>query len=175
MHLGSLTSDEATRPEVVDLAAVIERLLPLLQSAAGVSHTVEIVRSGHAGYVLMDVSQLERVVMNLVVNARDAKPQGGEILIEVDAVEVADGESPPGSYARVVVHDTGRGMDAATRARIFDPYFTTKAPGEGSGLGLAVVHRAVDRMGGFVHVESTTGEGSTFRVYLPRVAAPHRM
>ena len=174
VHLGSMTCDEAARPEVVDLSLAVERLLPLLRTAVGESLSVELEPAGHAGYVLMDVSQLERMVLNLVINARDAMPQDARISITVDAVEVADGEYPPGSYARIVVHDTGHGMDAATRARIFEPYFTTKAAGEGNGLGLSVVHRIVDRVGGFVHVESAPGKGSTFRVYLPRVAAPTR-
>lgn len=174
VHLGSMTCDEAARPEVVDLSAAIDNLLPLLRATLGSAHTIDLEPAGHAGYVLMDVSQLERVVLNLVINARDAMPQGGRISITVDAVEVADGEYPPGNYARIVVRDSGRGMDSATRARIFEPYFTTKAAGEGNGLGLSVVHRIVDRVGGFVHVESAVGKGTTFRVYLPRVAAPTR-
>jgi len=174
MHLGSMVCDEAARPEVVDLSVAVEGLLPLLRTAVGNRCQVELEPAGHAGYVLMDVSQLERVVMNLVINARDAMEEPGHISLRVDAVEVADGEYPPGSYARITVSDTGRGMDAATRARIFEPYFTTKAAGEGNGLGLSVVHRIVDRVGGFVHVESVPGTGSIFRVYLPRVAPPTR-
>jgi two-component system cell cycle sensor histidine kinase/response regulator CckA len=173
-HLGSMTCDEAVRPEVVDLAVAVECLLPLLRTAVADRCELVLELAEHAGYVLMDRSQLERAVMNLVVNARDAMDDAGRISLSVDAVEVADGESPPGSYARITVGDTGRGMDAATRARIFEPYFTTKATGEGNGLGLSVVHRIVDRVGGFVHVESVPGKGSTFRVYLPRVAAPTR-
>jgi len=174
IHLGSMTCDEAARPEVVDLSSTIDHLMPLLRTAAGELHEVELVPGGHAGYVLIDASQLERMVMNLVLNARDSMPEGGSVSIAVEPIEVADGEYPPGSYARIAVSDTGQGMDAATRARIFEPYFTTKAPGAGNGLGLAVVHRIVDRVGGFVHVESAIGKGSTFRVYLPRVAAPTR-
>jgi len=146
----------------------------LLRTAVGELHQIELEPGSHAGYVLMDASQLERMVMNLVLNARDSMPEGGKVSIAVEAIEVADGEYPPGSYARIAVIDTGHGMDAATRARIFEPYFTTKTPGAGTGLGLAVVHRIVDRVGGFIHVESAVGKGSTLRVYLPRVAAPTR-
>lgn len=172
VHLGSMTCDEAARPEVVDLTSTIEHLIPLLRTAVGELHEIELEPGSHAGYVLMDASQLERVVLNLVLNARDAMPGGGRVSIAVEPIDVADGEYPPGSYAQVAVADAGHGMDAATRAHIFEPYFTTKSPGSGTGLGLAVVHRIVDRVGGFIHVESAVGQGSTFRVYLPRVAAP---
>jgi two-component system cell cycle sensor histidine kinase/response regulator CckA len=171
-YLGTLDVGEATHPQVLALTAFVEKLRPMLDTALGSDHALEIECSGDPGFVLIDKSQLERVILNLVVNARDAMRPGGEVHLVIDSTEVPDGEDPPGSYARVAVRDTGAGMDTATRAKIFDPYFTTKERERSSGLGLAVVHRAVDRAGGFVHVESEIGRGSTFRVYLPRVAAP---
>jgi two-component system cell cycle sensor histidine kinase/response regulator CckA len=171
-HLGSLTLEEAARPQVIELGPFVKHLEPMLQGALGDEHDLELEQIGDPGFILMDASQLERALLNLVVNARDAMPGGGTVSFTIDGTEVADGEDPPGSYARITVRDTGSGMDSATRAKIFDPYFTTKEAGHGSGLGLAVVHRVVDRVGGFVHVESAIGRGSTFRMYLPRVAAP---
>lgn len=171
-YLGTLDVGEATRPEVIELTGFVSALHPMLTTALGADHDLEIECSGDPGFVLMDKSQLERVILNLVVNARDAMRPGGTVTLVVDSTEVPDGEDPPGSYARLAIRDTGAGMDGTTRAKIFEPYFTTKERGRSSGLGLAVVHRAVDRVGGFVHVESEIGRGSTFRIYLPRVAAP---
>lgn len=171
-QLGALAIEESARPQVIDLGEFVEKLRPLLESALGKEHRLEVEHAGNPGFILMDASQLERALLNLVVNARDAMPAGGTVSFTIDGTEVADGEDPPGSYARITVRDTGHGMDPSTRARIFEPYFTTKDSTQGSGLGLAVVHRAVDRVGGFIHVESEIGRGSTFRMYIPRVAAP---
>jgi len=127
--------------------------------------------------VLMDRSQIEQVIVNLVVNARDAMPSGGVLSISSSAVEVADGEAAeglpdgmdPGWYGRLAVSDTGIGMDAETRGRIFEPFFTTKEVGKGTGLGLSIVYGIVARHGGFLRVSSEKGRGTTFEVFLPMI------
>jgi signal transduction histidine kinase len=121
--------------------------------------------------VLVDRSNLERVLLNLVLNARDAMPRGGEIGIDVREEKIANGRHDPGVYVLLEVSDTGCGMDAATRDRLFEPFFTTKPSGKGSGIGLAVVYRVVERCGGFLQVDSEPGRGTRMRVFLPRVAA----
>ena len=122
--------------------------------------------------------------MNLVLNARDAMPGGGRIAIETGNVELAVGAvsgpsfsslsslsspSPTGGFAMIAVSDTGEGMDAATQARVFEPYFTTKEPGKGTGLGLSTVHGIVSQSGGVIRVQSEVGKGTTFQVFLPRL------
>ena len=128
------------------------------------------------GWIRVDPTQLEQVIVNLAVNARDAMPAGGTVRIEVHDMKPADPSRPdpdlsPGSLVRISVSDTGSGMDEATRDRIFDPFFTTKGPGKGTGLGLSTVFGIVAQSGGQIQVDTAPGEGTTFHVDLPRVAS----
>jgi len=153
---------------VVDVAEVVASLAPMLRKALGTRHELALRSAPAMGRVWIDRGQLERVVLNLVLNARDAMAGGGSIGLAV-------GEEPiDGGPLHVVIEvsDTGVGMDPATRARLFEPFFTTKRRGEGTGIGMAVVYQIVERAGGFVHVETAPGRGTRIRVVLPRVAAP---
>ncbi len=161
-------------PRVVTLDALLEDMAPLLRRLIGEDIELRLVTRG-AGNVKADPSQLEQVVMNLVVNARDAMPRGGRLLIESVPIDLADPASsgwpnlPPGPYAIVTISDTGVGMDDSTRSRLFEPFFTTKAQGHGTGLGLSTVYGIVQQSGGAVSVDSTPGSGTTFHIVLPTV------
>src|SRR5262245_6053852 len=156
---------------VVRPAEVITSQLVVLQAATGERHPVNLDVRSAAGRVLIDPNQLERVVLNLVVNACDAMPAGGSIGVVVDAVVERDEDGKLGQYVLIAVSDCGTGIPPAVLARIFDPFFTTKPRGQGTGVGLAVVCQVVSYAGGFVRVETAVDRGSTFRVYLPQVSS----
>jgi two-component system, cell cycle sensor histidine kinase and response regulator CckA len=156
---------------VVRPAEVLTAQLEVLQAAAGERHPVTLEVRSAAGRVLIDPNQLERVVLNLVVNACDAMPDGGPIGVVVDEVVERDEAGKPGQCVLIAVSDCGTGVQPAALARIFDPFFTTKPRGQGTGMGLAVVYQVVSYAGGFVRVETAVGQGSTFRVYFPRVSS----
>ena len=167
-------------PEVLDPGRVIAGLETMLRRLLG-EHIAVAIDSGSAGgSVRADPGQLEQVIVNLAVNARDAMPDGGRLRIATGEVELdrerlerdfADREidARPGNYVELAVSDSGCGMDAETRARIFEPFFTTKDAAKGSGLGLATVYGIVAQSGGLIAIDSRPGGGSCFRVYLPRV------
>jgi two-component system cell cycle sensor histidine kinase/response regulator CckA len=166
---------QVLQPRVIDLFEVASSMTAMLGRLLG--ETVELVlqdRQG-AGHVLADRGQIEQVLMNLAMNARDAMPDGGRLEIAVANAEDADasatGGAPGSSYVVLSVRDTGVGMDAATTSRIFEPFFTTKEPGKGTGLGLSTVFGIVQQSGGHVSVVSTPERGTTFRVFLPRTEA----
>ena len=158
----------------VDLNRVVQTIEPVLRRSLSENHELSLRLRLRAAMVRADPRQLEQVLLNLTLNARDAMPDGGRLTIETGNVELAaedvtvdsDGLAP-GAYAIVVVKDTGRGMDRATLQRAFEPFFTTKAVGQGTGLGLSVVHGIVNQSGGTVRVESELGKGTTFTLYLP--------
>ena len=135
-------------------------------------------RRDAAPRVWVDPGQLEQVVINLALNARDAMPAGGTLTITTAEIELPSGIAaadgaviPAGRYATLVVRDTGTGMDAATQARIFEPFFTTKPVGQGTGLGLAAAHGIVTQNDGYITVASAPGQGATFTLYLPVLPA----
>jgi two-component system, cell cycle sensor histidine kinase and response regulator CckA len=167
---------QVLQPRVVDLNAILGDLGKMLPRLIGENIEYEFLPERKLGLIKADPGQIEQVILNLTVNARDAMPDGGKIVVRTENVEVDEAEArrrPPmsaGKYARLSVTDTGQGMDAKTKARIFEPFFTTKEIGKGTGLGLATVYGVVKQSGGFIWVESALGKGTTFEIYLPTVA-----
>jgi two-component system cell cycle sensor histidine kinase/response regulator CckA len=165
---------QVLQPRVLSLNATVIELDAMLHRLLGADVVYETELDPGLWYVLADPGQLEQVLVNLVVNARDAMPDGGRLTIvtanrQLDATDDARGNGVrPGGYVTLSVRDTGTGMDVPTQARIFDPFFTTKEAGKGTGLGLSTVYGIVEQSGGHIAVESAPGQGATFTIFLPR-------
>src|SRR5207245_6323542 len=168
---------QPTRANRVTLGAVCGGLETMLRRLIGPEIEFELVRQAEPTTVMADPAQMEQVVLNLVINARDAMPEGGRLTVRVDEIDIDETaaialvEGRAGRYARLSVSDTGTGIDEQTRARLFEPFFTTKEQGKGTGLGLSIVYGIVKQSAGYISVASEAGHGATFCIYLPIVTA----
>ena len=169
---------QPTRAKLFTLGDVVGGLETMLRRLIGPEIEFELVRQAEPTTVMADPAQMEQVVLNLVINARDAMPKGGRLTVRVDEIDIDETaaialvEGRAGRYARLSVSDTGTGIDEQTRARLFEPFFTTKEHGKGTGLGLSIVYGIVKQSAGYVSVVSEPGRGATFIIYLPAKMAP---
>lgn len=178
-RLLAFSRKQVRQPRIINLNDLVGSMQKLLRPLIGEHLALRVSMHPAPGFVHADPGQLEQVIMNLAVNARDAMPEGGTLAIETanivldSALMQPYGRIPSGAYAVLAVRDTGSGMSAEVQAHLFEPFFTTKGPGKGTGLGLATVYGIVQQSNGFLAVLSEPGKGSMFQVYLPRVdAAP---
>ncbi len=173
-HLVAFSRKQTLRPQVLDLGEVLSDLTMVLRRLIGEKVTLDVVHGRELWPVKADISQFEQVIVNLAVNARDAMPGGGKLQIRTNNVTAKDCEPfhakgmPAADYVLVEVTDTGTGIPAKIVAKIFEPFFSTKEVGKGSGLGLSTVYGIIKQTGGFVYVDTAQDNGATFRIFLPR-------
>lgn len=184
-HLLAFSRKQILEPCLLDLNTIVNEEGKMLERVIGEDIELEVIASQQIGTVKADRTQIERVILNLAVNARDAMPQGGKLAIEIADVELDEAASAtfhtsvvPGPYVMLRATDTGCGMDAELQSHIFEPFFTTKE--QGTGLGLATVYGVIKQSSGYISVDSEPGKGTTFRIYLPHAAdapdsAPEKM
>ncbi len=162
-------------PKTIDINDIVSDMENLLRRVLGEDRDLVVALGRKVGHIEADPGQIEQVLMNLVVNAKDAMPEGGRVIIETATVHLDESycrtheEVTPGTYTMIAVTDQGIGMDAETMGQIFDPFFTTKAPGQGTGLGLSTVYGIVKQSGGSIWCYSEPGRGTCFKIYLPTV------
>jgi two-component system cell cycle sensor histidine kinase/response regulator CckA len=172
-RLLAFSRKQVLQPQVMDLNGVLTEVAKMLDRLIEKNIALRVVPGARLWRVKADPGQVEQLIMNLAVNARDAMPQGGQLVIETRNAEISAGHPrvrdgmPPGRYVMLIVSDTGVGMDSETQAHMFEPFFTTKEPGKGTGLGLPIVYGVVKQTGGWTHVDSKPGQGTTFEIYLP--------
>jgi PAS domain S-box-containing protein len=172
-QLLAFSRKQVLKPRIIDPTIVMRELEPMLRRLIGEDVNLQLVLDPETSSIRVDTSRLEQVIVNLVVNARDAMPNGGTLTLETTNVEFDDSylathaDAHIGAHVMIAVSDTGVGMDAVTRARAFEPFFTTKGPGEGTGLGLSTVYGIVKQSGGWVWLYSEPGRGTTFKIYFP--------
>jgi two-component system cell cycle sensor histidine kinase/response regulator CckA len=175
-NLLTFSRKQVIRLQTIDLNQVVSEFHQLVQRIIGEQIDVGIEVPSEPVRTKADPTQIQQVLMNLAVNARDAMPQGGRLLVETGNTELLqyslpDNRVEPGSYAFILVRDTGVGMSAEVRERLFEPFFTTKEAGKGTGLGMAVVYGVVKQLGGYITVDSKPGIGTTFTMYFPAADA----
>jgi two-component system, cell cycle sensor histidine kinase and response regulator CckA len=174
-QLLAFSRQQVLQPQVVSLNKILESMQKMLSRLIGEDIRVRTICSKELALVKVDPAQIEQVILNLSINARDAMPKGGQLTLETDRAELDESYTKdhpwvkPGVYMRLTVSDNGVGMDEKTQARIFEPFFTTKETGKGTGLGLSMVYGVVKQSGGHIMVYSEPGHGTTFKLYFPIV------
>jgi len=165
---------QSIQPRVIEINRVVDQTASMLRRLIGEDIELRIDKAADAGRIHADPAQIQQVLLNLVINARDAMPKGGTLIIRTHNSDIGPGNGPHhrakrGGYVVLEIADTGMGMDSATRQRIFEPFFTTKPEGKGTGLGLSTVYAIIKQAKGLIDFNTVVGQGTTFKVYLPRV------